>query len=233
MIRLDGARRFRAGLAVVALSTLALTGCHHAPGLSSEGQALSIEQSEQLAQARFQLSTVDTFTASVSAGSSDATDHYAADLTVDTSKHQAWGTLHRGPAKLAVDQPVMLDATRLATLTDGTWRVDASQGSEFSALPITLSLVADRPENAQLLRQSGARYLGSQDLDGTELGVYRLPADDGGTGQTRLWLNDAGQLKRLDNGAGTLTIDLTGATPEPRPAAFAEVLPPSDAQDGK
>ena len=226
-------------VAVTVLAATALTGCSgpDTAQLSSEGKALSIEQSELLAQARFRLSTVEAFTAHVEAGNPEDTTFYAADLTVDTTHHQAWGTLHRGPAKLAVDEPVMLDGTRVATLSGGTWRVDSPQGSGYAALPIVLSLVADRPENAQLLRQSAARYLGEGEANGGTAQVYRLATAEGSEGHTRLWLTDDGQVTRLDDGGGSdgpaLIIDVTSEDPQPRPDVLEQVLPPAQKQNQK
>lgn len=79
------------------------------------------------------------------------------------------------------------------------------------------ALVSDRPENAQLLRQSDARFLGTQQIDGTELSVFRLPSSDGSGGQTRMWLDADGALRRLDDGGEGLVLRMTDAPSAPRP----------------
>ncbi len=208
--------------ASVALSLVAsvalLAGC--AGGLSDEGEALTPEQAEQLANARFQLSTVHTFVAEISVGADDATDHLAARVTVDPENHVAWGTLSRGPEKLAVDTEIIMSPELYATGGEGAWQAQDWSG-ETATLPIVFSLSTDRPENASLLRQSDARYLGSED----DLDVFRLPTESGdGSSTSRLWL-DGNRISRLDTTTGALTIDVDrDADPDPRPDAVDELV---------
>lgn len=91
--------------------------------------------------------------------------------------------------------------------------IDPRAGTIDSVLLLLLGLGADRPDNAQLLRQSDAAWLRAEDLDGTHVDVFTGPSDagsgaDGGT--TRFWVDDRGALRRFeaDLPAGTVVIDL-------------------------
>lgn len=194
-----------------------LSGC--AGGLSEEGEALTPEQAEQLANARFQLSTLDAFVAEVSVGDTDDVDHLAARITVDPTDHVAWGTLSRGPEKLAVDTDIIMSPALYATGGEGAWQAQEWSG-EAATLPIVFSLSTDRPENASLLRQSDARFLGTED----DLDVFRLPSEAGdGSAMSRLWL-DGNRISRLDTTTGALSIEIDrDADPAPRPDAVDEL----------
>lgn len=211
-------RRIGSALALVGLAAL-VAGC--GGGLSEEGEALSPEQAEQLANARFQLSTLDAFVAEISIGDADDLEHLAARVTVDPDEHLAWGTLSRGPEKIAVETEIIMSTELFVTGGDGAWQPQNWSGAAAS-LPIVFSLSTDRPENASLLRQSDARFLGSED----ELDVFRLPTDAGdGSGTARFWL-DGSRIARLDTTTQTLTIDIDReADPAPRPEAVDELTP--------
>jgi len=194
-----------------------LSGC--AGGLSEEGEALTPEQAEQLANARFQLSTLDAFVVEISVGEADDVEHLAARVTVDPADHVAWGTLSRGPEKLAVDTDIIMSPALYATGDDGAWQAQEWSG-EAATLPIVFSLSTDRPENASLLRQSDARFLGTED----DLDVFRLPSEAGdGSAMSRLWL-DGNHISRLDTTTGALSIEIDrDADPAPRPDAVDEL----------
>ncbi|MEV4776961.1 hypothetical protein [Microbacterium sp. LWH12-1.2] len=212
----------RAGIvAALIAGTLLLGGCG---GLSDTGEPLTVEQSEQLAQTRFQLSTAGELVVDATIGDPAATDHVTAALTVDTGDHLAWGTIRRGPAELAVEQRVLLHEDGYALESAGRWQSVSWSEGDLGLLLVVFSLATDRPENAQLLRQSDARYLGSED----GLDVYRLPSPDGAGGTTRLWL-DGGLLARFDDGGDALvfTVDRE-ATPEPVPSELSELVGTDD-----
>lgn len=211
-------RRAGSALALVAVAAL-VAGC--AGGLSDDGEALTPEQAEQLANARFQLSTLDSFVAEIEVGADDDLDRLAARVTVDPAEHLAWGTLSRGPEKIAVDTEIIMSAELFATGGDGAWQPQQWSGAAAS-LPIVFSLTTDRPENASLLRQSDARFLGTED----ELDVFRLPTDAGdGSATARLWL-DGSRIERLDTTTGALSVEIDReAEPAPRPEAVDELAP--------
>ncbi|MFB9368295.1 hypothetical protein [Kitasatospora albolonga] len=86
-----------------------------------------------------------------------------------------------------------------------------------AALRVLMVLGADRPDNAQLLAQSGARWLRDERLDGGHLyGVFSGPlpkgAADGGA-RLSYWVDGDGNLRRfqlrVDGLPRPVTVDLT------------------------
>ena len=219
----EGGIRGRLRAAGAALTALALTAALAAcsGGLSDDGEPLTPEQAQTLGQARFQLSTADEFGAEISVGADDATDHYVADVTVAHREHLAWGELERGPEGLAVSERIAFSPAAVITDPGSGWQ--AASG-DYSALAVVFALVADRPENAELLRQSDARYLGRTDLDGTDADVYRMPSPDGEGGSSRLWLDGSGAALRLDDGGDGLVVTLGDPAGGDRPDGIAEML---------
>ncbi|GAB7186743.1 hypothetical protein ATKI12_6574 [Kitasatospora sp. Ki12] len=85
-----------------------------------------------------------------------------------------------------------------------------------TALRLTMAVAADRPDNAQLLAQSGARWLRDEDLAGHRYGVFSGPVPrTASTGDSHLtyWVDADGDLRRLQLRApGTdrpITVELT------------------------
>lgn len=213
-------KRLIAAVAALAASALLLTGCQS--GLSETGEPLTIEQSELLAQTRFQVASQGEVVLDISVLPADDIDHLAFDVTLDPTAEAAWGTMSRGPENLAVEETVGFSPQVFAILSGGQWQgMDFSEGPS-AALAVIFSLGADRPENAQLLRQSDATYLGTAELDGEQLQVFRLPSVDGAGGATtRMWLDEDGRLRRLDAGDDDkLVVLLTDDEPQPRPAGL-------------
>lgn len=216
--------RRAAGAVAAAGLVVGLAACAPA-GLSETGEPLTVAQAERLAAARFQLTARDEFGARVASGAADDVQRITADLTVSGSDHAAWGVLHRGPDGLAVDEDLAFTADEVATKVDGGWRASAwSEASDLAPLGVVLGLIADRPENAQLLRQSDARFLGTEQTDGAERSVFRLPSSDGGVGKTRIWLDADGAIVRLDDGGDGLVITITDAPAGERPAIVDAML---------
>lgn len=207
-------------LAAVAASALLLTGCH--AGLSDTGEPLTIEQSEMLAQTRFQVASRGEVVLEISVLADDDVSHLDLTVTLDPVEHLAWGTMARGPEDIAATENVVISPELFATDASGDWRTASFDQGPSPALAVVFSLGADRPENAQLLRQSDARYLGTGELDGETLSVFRLPSADGSSAaSTRMWLDADGRLRRLDAGDDEkLVILLTDAEPQPRPAGL-------------
>ena len=77
------------------------------------------------------------------------------------------------------------------------WQQDADLDS---ALQLILDLGADRPENAQLLQQSGASVLRDASVGGEHVTVFTGPPEtQGGTdSHTRYWVADDGTLRRFE-----------------------------------
>lgn len=210
-------RRLIAAVAALAASVVLLTGCQS--GLSETGEPLTIEQSEVLAQTRFQVASRGEVALEISVLPADDIDHLAFDVTLDPEGAAAWGTMSRGPEDLAVDEAVAFTPEAFASLSNGQWQAVSFAEGPSAALAVIFSLGADRPENAQLLRQSDATYLGTVDVDGEQQQVFRLPSVDGeGGASTRMWLDEDGRLQRLDAGDDdTLVVLLTDAEPQARP----------------
>jgi len=75
-----------------------------------------------------------------------------------------------------------------------------------AALKLVMGLGADRPDNAQLLAQSGPRWLGAQDIDGRHYDIFSGPhpqpqqsdtADPGGLPPLTYWIDASGDLRRV------------------------------------
>ncbi|GAB3598070.1 hypothetical protein [Microbacterium tumbae] len=216
-----------AGLLAVAL---ALTGCR--AGLSEAGEPLTIEQSEMLAQARFRVATEGARVLEISIGAAGDIDHLELDVTYDPVSDAAWGTMLRGPEGLAVTERVAFSPDAFAQLAGGEWTVGDLAAGPSPMLAVVFVLSSDRPENAQLLRQSDARFLGSVDVDGEHQQVYRMPSADGGSVATsRLWLDEDGRMRRVDAGDDeALVILLTDEEPQPPPDGL--VIGEGGAADG-
>lgn len=81
------------------------------------------------------------------------------------------------------------------------WTVRAWQpGADLdTALQLVLSLASDRPENAQLLQQSGAEVLRSDSVAGTPVTVFAGPPEAAGEApHTRYWTAADGTLRRFE-----------------------------------
>jgi hypothetical protein len=90
-----------------------------------------------------------------------------------------------------------------------------------AVLALMLARGLDRPDNAQLLQQSGARWLGHDTIDGVAYDVLTGPtqtgAPAGSTSDTlRYWISADGHLGRVDAHLGgsptatTITVDAAG-----------------------
>ena len=120
-------------------------------------------------------------------------------------------------------------------------RIVAASSGLDTLLVLLLDLGADRPDNAQLLQQSDARWLRTDTVDGQRVDVIRGPspaaasAGAGGssaagssatapTGGTEYWIDATGRLLRFSAtiGSTAVTIDLvrTGFTAFPRSPAL-------------
>ncbi|WP_425834129.1 hypothetical protein [Streptomyces fractus] len=96
-----------------------------------------------------------------------------------------------------------------ATLPYTSWSPRAYTTDPLDTmLKLTMLLGQDRPENAQLLAQSGPRWLGSQEIDGATYGVFsaprpatpkgkKAPIRKPGDSPLRLFVSDDGRLGRV------------------------------------
>ncbi|MEV7420889.1 hypothetical protein [Streptomyces sp. NPDC089919] len=114
-------------------------------------------------------------------------------------------------------------AAAARAVAPGGWSSRAYTGDPFDVvLRLTVNLGADRPENAQLLAQSGAEWVGSERLEGRSYGVFGGPVRGRGAGGSRLryWLDPAGGLRRVEARPAGLPAPLR-VDVAPRPAAAA------------
>lgn len=215
-------RRVVAALAAAAAVIVVLTGCQS--GLSETGEPLTIEQADTLAQTRFQLASRDQVVLDVSALPDDDVSHLELTVTLEPAANLAWGTMERGPADLAVTENVAFSHEFFSTEEGGSWRTVDFDAGPNRGLAVIFALGSDRPENAQLLRQSGTTYLGTTEVDGEELSVFKVPSEDAATTTfTRLWLDEDGALRRLDTGDDEkLVIWVTDQEPQPKPEGLEE-----------
>jgi hypothetical protein len=107
----------------------------------------------------------------------------------------------------------------------GQWQMrplQAPGGELDTALALLLGLGNDRPDNAQLLRQSDARWLRSDTVDGTAVDVFEGPHTAGRPGASaprlRYWVAGNRDLRRVEARIGSTepdaSFDLTpGAAP--------------------
>ena len=190
-------------------------------------QELSTTQATTLAQTRFKLGARGSFVARVRVGAADDVGHLEAIVSVDTVQHRAWGTLARGPRDLAVSSDIAFTPQAFAQQdqSSGSWAAAAWPDGTSTTLPLVFSLSSDRPENEQLLRQNGARYLGEQTVGSETLQVFALPTATGTQGTTHLLLDGKGNLKRLENSRVNLSIDVLGRPAAALPDVVAPLLP--------
>jgi hypothetical protein len=85
----------------------------------------------------------------------------------------------------------------------GTWQLRQMQGGELdTALALLLGLGKDRPDNAQLLRQSEARWLRSDTVDTSPVDVFEGPRGQGRAGaeapRLRYWVDSGARLRRVE-----------------------------------
>ncbi|MFC0629185.1 hypothetical protein [Kribbella deserti] len=99
------------------------------------------------------------------------------------------------------------------------WRVRPLQASRSSldvALALVLNLAADRPENPLLLRQNGARWVGTTTTGGQSLDIFTGPAEGGRESKLKYYVDATGRLHRFDaalvGSIEPVTVQLTDTT---------------------
>jgi hypothetical protein len=201
-----------------------LTACS-----SNDPRPLSVPEAERLALVRFSNYTtgISTFTASVPSpggklvldGRVDFVNHlgHAGMRTDGRDDEFSTGLLQWNLGRMA-----------FATAPSADWQVRDLQerGSELDgALRLLVNLGADRPENAQLLLQSSARWLRADRIGDTAVDVFEGPRQkDAEEARLRYWLDSDGKLRRLEaklgNSEELAVFDFTG------PGEPVQVIPP-------
>jgi hypothetical protein len=243
-----GRWRMRALAVVCAIAAALGAGCAEPPAAPSP-RPLTEAEAEALAVARFGNYRAGGLhiTATVSsaagplrlAGDLDTRAHvgYAAVAYADATSGTGQGTVRRGVAVLRWD-PATVDTwlgvgdghappSTLPAEPPQRRALRAGEATLDTVLLLLIGLSSDRPENPLLLRQSDARWLRADTLDGTPVDVLRGPsatperAQLGGS--LRYWLDPAGRLLRVEaeppDATATVDLDPDRYVPVPRPAS--------------
>lgn len=205
-------------------------------------RSLRSDEAERLALIRF--INYETRTASVQAsvpssggtlvldGRVDFVEHigYAAMRTEGRTDPASAGLLQWSPQVLAFRAGASQSAPD--PVPGNNWQVRPIQraGNDLdTALTLLVNLAKDRPENAQTLQQSSARWLRADKIGGVAVDVFEGPQQPGkeASGRLRYWVAGDGRLHRVEARIGATeqitTIDLRpGAAPiTPIPAIRA------------
>ncbi|MGW3957900.1 hypothetical protein ACWEKM_45170 [Streptomyces sp. NPDC004752] len=244
---------FTVGLSCCA--ALAWAGGHGGDG--DGPRAITSSEAGRLAMARFH--AYETGPHRVTLKIADGTDSYEVRGLIDYRTHRAVGSYAAGEPGPGRQQGLIAwDNSGLAVATEPKGTSPASQTAEIAraaakvphgrwsprayagypldiALRVVMALGADRPDNAQLLAQSGPRYLGQSTLRGksyTRISGPRPKPQAAGaagphsgtpatprprrTGVSPLtyWIDEHGELGRLEIKSGgverPVTVDFTG-----------------------
>ncbi|WP_416970687.1 hypothetical protein [Streptomyces sp. 4F14] len=229
-------RLSRLAPAVLALSAL-LAAC---AGPGGSARPLTADEAQRLALARFRTYQAGTAAMDLRIAAPDGTaevhavvDHrahravgwYATD---GTPRLLAWSreglaVARRGTYGAPAADPPTADALREAARVDtAAWtRRPYGRAPLDTALQLALALAADRPDNAQLLAQSGPLHLREDTIDGRPYDVLSgprpRPAATGrplsGRSPVTYWVDAKGAVRRVTARLGdarTVTLDLTG-----------------------
>lgn len=225
-------RRLAVAGAAIAV-VLALAGC--AGDTGGEARPVTSEEAQLLALARFNNFDAGSrpFTAEITDAGLDlslrgwvdyaAQIGYAAVTGQSDARVLLWTA---GIAGFRVGEPdadgyPVLPIPSLELADWSTHEIDPA-ASRLDALIATLSaLGADRPENPLLVQQSGALWLGTETIDGTEVTVFATPPSDevvdasaepisADTSPVRLWVDEGGLVLRLQLrlGGEWVTVDM-------------------------
>lgn len=94
--------------------------------------------------------------------------------------------------------------------------LEPTQSASDAVLALLLELGQDRPDNAQLIRENGARWLRAETVGGTGVDVLQGPAPPGAAagpgGPVTYWVNEGGDVLRIEarlgGGPSATIIDL-------------------------
>lgn len=218
---------------LVLLTGLAITAAlgasiYFATASAPATSTMTASQADLLALARF--NDYQTGVTAIDAAIPISGRNYELDGRVD------WRS-HLGYATLTGDDAVLLQWTANGIAVHGSWTgplpakppADGwttrqwQQGADLdTALQLILDLSSDRPENAQLVRQSGASVLRRDMIGGQSVTVFAGPPEAGSaTAHTRYWISDTGTLRRFEaliDGSSTWTrVDLATGPAAPIP----------------
>ncbi|MFJ8207678.1 hypothetical protein [Streptomyces sp. NPDC096033] len=227
----------RAALALVPASLLALTACSTAvPDSKARApRRLTSEEADRMALARFAVYRRGTGEVTAAIPSGDRTITLTG--RVDWRGHHGYAEL-RDDAAPPARELVHWNPRGVADhprWTGGLPDRPPASGWEFhplrphsaaldSMLLLLLHLGADRPDNAQLLARSDARWLREDRIDGVPVmvaagpGAADAPAGSGRLGNTRYWIDADGGLLRFQARLGGEVRWATAELPRTRSA---------------
>lgn len=244
---MTGRRRFLGGLGATALVAVpALAGCSgEEDEPAPKPRALSATEAERLAAVRFK--NYDAKGARVTADIESKGTKLRLVADVDHREHRGYGLLETLGRTDAAARSLLAWSPEAVAVLEGTtartaprelpttgWvtREPQRYGSDLdSTLLLLLNLAADRPDNAQLLRSSNARWVRADKVGKERVDVMTGPdpvkgegAEKASRGAQRLtyWVSEDGLIRRLDvrlgDGAGSATIRYDQAAYRPVPS---------------
>ncbi|MEU5434990.1 hypothetical protein AB0G73_16670 [Streptomyces sp. NPDC020719] len=216
-------------------------------GTGDTARPLTQEEAQRLALAR--LTVYETGPAAVRLRVPTADAEVGVDAVVDYAAHRASGSYSAlgHNSRVAWDQaavsvaPGTVSAGQQPVARPGAatrWsRRPYTRDPLDRALRLVLALGSDRPENAQLLAQSGPRWLGEKRLRGRVYTLFAGPrparapegrgartpdgAKPSGSSPVTYWVDERGALGRVEarlaSGEEPMTVDFTGQHRSPLP----------------
>lgn len=237
-------RALRHGGCAALLTAALLTGTT-ACGAPDQRRPVTLEEAQRLALAR--LSVYESGPASVRLSVPAAGTDVGVEAVVDYAARRALGSYRA----LGRDGRVAWDTAGVSVApgehpgTAPRWsRRSYTRDPVDRALRLVLALGSDRPENAQLLAQSGPQWLGEKRLRGHTYTLFAGPrpaaralsgAQPSGppTSPVTYWIDEKGGLGRVEavltGGGDPVTVDFTGRRaplppgPWPSPTASTPV----------
>lgn len=214
-------------LLVLSLLTTACSGGADAvPAEKSPSgpRALTSEEANRLAISRFNLYRAKAVAVTSTIATGD--DVLTLDGWIDTVGHRGYGLVRprRSAGFLSAWNKVEVSAQSYAgqsaplPLPTSGWTtigLKAGDSALAAAQLILVNLGNDRPENPQLLLQSGAQWVRSDSVGGEQVDVMTGPLAAGDTTSSlRYWIDGDGDVQRLEarlNGRDWSVFTLTGA----------------------
>ena len=199
----------------------------------NSNSAMTSAQADLLALARF--NDYQNGVSAIDAEIPVSGQEFALDGRVDWQNHLGYATL-ASPQQTSSTELLQWTPNGIAVRGNWTgplpatppadgWTVRAwQQGADLdSALQLILDLAANRPENAQQLRQSGATVLRETNIGAAHVTIFAGPPETQGStnSHTRYWIADNGTLRRFEaliDGSTTWTeVNITPGSAPPVP----------------
>lgn len=193
----------------LALTVLLLSGCGAG---EQDARAVTAKEADRLAAARFlnyqdggrkvEIVVPDSSARMTVTASIDFSEHigYGVIRTKGSKAPGSQGLLQWTPKVLALRASRVAPTVQPATPPPTGWQGRAlqQQGASLdTALLLAFSLANDRPENAQLLKQNGARWLRSEQVVGKRTDVFAGPRTGGQASRLRYWLDSRGRMVKV------------------------------------